>query len=358
MSRTRTRTRKNSTRRFRQLLLGCQMLEDRRLMAVTNPDLIQFAGAPLDSIPDDTLSVELRTPQSVSSNASFPRYIELLSNTAGDQSVLSRFVGAEQGSRLAESIALSATSTYVIDVDLQSQTNLGELPIIIDQFDDQRTLLASSSLVLRPVVSTNSTNSTTEQTATRYRGLIGVNSSGLPWDRLALLPSATKVEVRSMNAESPNAWVTIGFLDDAISNGLATAEWNGSALFTSQHSDNLRQSDEAFYVDTTKPYQFSVQIDRLDLNSLAQSHSIGFIAQDADGKEIDSVHVVRYATAVDTRLAAPLNPGDTFIDLVDATVGAIPLPIQEPEPWPGTVTKMVEAKSTTTTPIHVIPLAI
>ncbi len=47
-------------------------------------------------------------------------------------------------------------------------------------------------------------------------------------------------------------------------------------------------------------------------------HTLGFTSFDSDGNEILPIHVTRYGNAADTTLAAPLNVGDTTIQLTSA----------------------------------------
>ncbi len=50
----------------------------------------------------------------------------------------------------------------------------------------------------------------------------------------------------------------------------------------------------------------------------SEVHSIGYVPFDADGLKIESLHVRRYSTAVDTTLSQALRPGDTQIVLSSA----------------------------------------
>ena len=82
--------------------------------------------------------------------------------------------------------------------------------------------------------------------------------------------------------------------------------------------------DTAFHIGTQARIQVSpseryhLSIDSLDMTE-EDLNPVGFYSYDADGKLIHSLHVTRHSTAVDTRLARAVQPGDTAIYVNDAT---------------------------------------
>jgi hypothetical protein len=82
--------------------------------------------------------------------------------------------------------------------------------------------------------------------------------------------------------------------------------------------------DTVFHIGTQARIQVSptqryhLSIESLDMTE-EDPNPVGFFSYDADGKLIHSLHVTRHATAVDTRLARAVQPGDTAIYINDAT---------------------------------------
>ncbi len=82
--------------------------------------------------------------------------------------------------------------------------------------------------------------------------------------------------------------------------------------------------DTAFHIGTQAHIQvsptqrYNLSIDSLDMTE-EDLNPVGFYSYDADGKLIHSLHVTRHSTAVDTRLARAVQPGDTAIYINDAT---------------------------------------
>ena len=82
--------------------------------------------------------------------------------------------------------------------------------------------------------------------------------------------------------------------------------------------------DTEFHIGTQARIQVSptqryhLSIDSLDMTE-EDPNPVGFYSYDADGKLIHSLHVTRYSTAVDSRLARAVQPGDTAIYVNDAT---------------------------------------
>ena len=81
--------------------------------------------------------------------------------------------------------------------------------------------------------------------------------------------------------------------------------------------------DEAFVVDTDETYTLTATAFATDADGNAPLsnvfHYLGFSSYDIDGNIISPFYVLKEAAAVDTTLAANLNPGDTTIVLSDAS---------------------------------------
>jgi hypothetical protein len=72
------------------------------------------------------------------------------------------------------------------------------------------------------------------------------------------------------------------------------------------------------HIQVSPTQRYHLSIDSLDMTE-EDLNPVGFYSYDADGKLIHSLHVTRQATAVDTRLARAVQPGDTAIYVNDAT---------------------------------------
>ncbi len=82
-------------------------------------------------------------------------------------------------------------------------------------------------------------------------------------------------------------------------------------------------ADDLVPIDVNQSYQLSGQArsgniagDQYQVNN---RQYFGFASYDSDELRIDPIHVSKFATATDTQLAVPLNPGDGQIVLQDAT---------------------------------------
>lgn len=82
-------------------------------------------------------------------------------------------------------------------------------------------------------------------------------------------------------------------------------------------------ADDFIAVDPARRYRLSAEArSGDDLGGQYQPGNqqyFGFASYDSDQHQITPFHVMKHASAVDTRLAATLNPGDTTIQVVDAT---------------------------------------
>jgi len=101
------------------------------------------------------------------------------------------------------------------------------------------------------------------------------------------------------------------------------ATFSDQSLVKLNRSRQWVQSDELLPVSSTLSTTISLDAAFGTVMNSGQisteRHSIGFVPYDADGQAIESLHVARYGSAVDTTLAATLRPGDAQIVLTNAT---------------------------------------
>jgi hypothetical protein len=97
----------------------------------------------------------------------------------------------------------------------------------------------------------------------------------------------------------------------------------GGGSFRINAAQTSRFSDEYIPVDITKNYKQNIWVKCGDTGggnfNAANKQYIGLASYDIDLNPVQPENVNKYATAVDTTLAAPLNPGDTTITLTNAT---------------------------------------
>ena len=139
------------------------------------------------------------------------------------------------------------------------------------------------------------------------RVLLAQNISVLP-DVLTVIPAAG----------NPILEQTAGALND--SRFLAT--FGGNSTLRSAEVNSVRMPDQFFPISLSSSYTLSGFATSGDafglLNDRDNQQSLGFAAYDADFNLIEPQHVLRHWTAVDTTLAAPLNPGDRQVVLASA----------------------------------------
>lgn len=97
----------------------------------------------------------------------------------------------------------------------------------------------------------------------------------------------------------------------------------GGASVGSANTRTQIVSDQFFAVDSEKSYRLSVDAwaeegEGGEINPDVR-HYIGFDAYDIDFKRINPYMFYKNSGAADTRLAAPIEPGDTTITLDDAS---------------------------------------
>jgi hypothetical protein len=160
---------------------------------------------------------------------------------------------------------------------------------------------------------------------TDYSAVIGGGlwQSGVPSERL-LRPGTRFVQPALKSVTTRKFAVEFGPVSDrGLSEGASEATFADKAYSMLNRSRQLVQSDNIVPVSPTVTVTLSVDaafgttINAGETSS--EQHSIGYLPFDADGLPIQSLHVARYASAVDTVLAQALNPGDTQIVLSNAS---------------------------------------
>lgn len=81
----------------------------------------------------------------------------------------------------------------------------------------------------------------------------------------------------------------------------------------------MHLGDEPIDVDFKATYHLSATAESKGPDAARERQYLGFACYDIDGHGISTYHVAKYPGSTDTTLAADLNPGDTQIQLVDAT---------------------------------------
>ncbi len=294
---------KKSSRR----LFRFELLEQRRVMAVTTPDVVELASQ--DTIYPGTAPVLQRSlvaPSVVDDTQGVPAY-DLRNDLPGDQTLrLANDTSNADGprvSRLGKNYTRILVNPFTV-YEVNLYTGLESWQILINAYDQSGAFIKSLPLGLvdDPMRDLN---------GDWHRGFIGN-----PNDRGSLfveLPSQTSViEVSSENA------MTIGFLGDAYDSGPQPVRWNDQLSYVSSRTVDLVESDQAIFVEAGKSYELAANI-RYRGSATDIAHSVGYTAYDRDGLQIEPQHVERYGNATDTILAADLNPGDTTIELVNAT---------------------------------------
>ena len=123
-------------------------------------------------------------------------------------------------------------------------------------------------------------------------------------------------------AQSNEFNVTGGPLAAPATGTPAYAGFGLQAVYQTGGENQSIQSDRFLPVDTNKTYAligWAKSGDEFGQRYLPTNRqSFGYAAYDVDYRQILPEHVLRFAGAADTSLAAPLNPGDTVIHLTNA----------------------------------------
>ncbi|WP_162273197.1 DUF1559 domain-containing protein [Rubripirellula obstinata] len=171
-----------------------------------------------------------------------------------------------------------------------------------------QTVREDKSYVRRPLLQ--------ESQIVQTRALVG----GQAWDAESEMQSAMPPGTHSivLAASNPLVNITFGFLNRSTS----PITIDGQRRVVATNSLQSISSDAARVIDPNDTNYFGVTASVRttdDQPSPAETHSIGYQAVDRDGHLIESTHVTRYATAVDTTLAQSLTAGDTQIVLTDGS---------------------------------------
>lgn len=151
----------------------------------------------------------------------------------------------------------------------------------------------------------------------------GVWQDGIP-DQLTFRPGTAYVKAAVYNyARFGDDWLRLGPVSSFSVADQQTATFHQESYFSTGDSGHSFQSDQSFVVNTDDTYVISADFasgQTIDGTvSTSETHSLGYYAFDSDNQPVLPQHVQRYATATDTRLTAPLSPGDQVIRLNDAT---------------------------------------
>lgn len=291
----------------RRSILSFQTLEDRRLLAATTPDAIELTS---ELGPNGYAGpFEQRTivaPQ-YTLDAQGNRAIDLRIDLPGDQTVIQPSTGVnddgpygiEQSQRIAR-VMVSPNERYVIE----HRYSEGGIPI--SAFN------ASGELIARLLLATDpsDTDDQGSDVVGRYLAYIGdINWSDVP--ALKLPPSTASIVFTQAEITS------IGFLDDSVDGAAKTVTWGSEPLYISSKPVDLVEADDPIPINAAQRYRLSANVSTVGNTTAKQS--VGYTAYDRDGQMIEPQHVTRYLFAVDTTLARELKPGDTTIELSDAT---------------------------------------
>ena len=294
---------KKSTRRSFRF----EHLELRRVMALTTPDLVELASNDATySGASPVLQRTLVAPTVASDLQGQPAY-DLRTDLPGDQTLRlaadsSNMDGASD-SRFGRPFARILVNPFSV-YEVNQYTGFKSWQVTVDAYDQSGAFIKTLSL---GVVD----DPKRDLEGDWHRGFIGnPNDRG---SNFVELPAQTSViELRT------NSAITIGFLGDVYDSGPQAVRWNDQPSHVSRRPVDLVESDQAIFVEDGKSYALAARVNyRGSTTSIA--HSVGYTAYDRDGLQIEPKHVERFGTATDTILAADLNPGDTTIELVNAS---------------------------------------
>lgn len=141
-------------------------------------------------------------------------------------------------------------------------------------------------------------------------------------DDFFVLPTGTSNDVVTLAPDAPNHhFATLGPQQPAFPGVTHLVPFAGQAKFQTSGSVSVL-GDSFIAVDRAKTYGllgWAKSGDEFGERYLAGNRqSFGFVSYDADRLQILPQHVLKFTTAADTALAAPLKPGDTKITLVSA----------------------------------------
>ncbi len=282
--------RRRPFRRNRNLLVGIESLESRKLLALTSPDFIQLES--LSSTYDASFFVTHASPVAPTLGTNGQSIYDFRSDATGDQSTQLSQADPNAPSR----ILVDPLSTYELSIPSSNFDSSSDY--MVQAFDAIGTSLGWMRLygefyeTSLGMSGYESNSSRTHWSAERHT-ILGPSGATLPVGTVAIEVGLT------------GSW-RFGFLSDT---SLTVASGASLDRFT---------SGERYPVDTSRTYNLSFNGIRDTPAGTPQLHSIGYVPLDVDGRVIDGAFVERYATAVDTTLAVALKPGDTKIFLTSA----------------------------------------
>ncbi|MCC6512152.1 MAG: DUF1559 domain-containing protein, partial [Pirellulaceae bacterium] len=287
--------------------LYCEQLEKRRPLALTTPDLVELVSQEETYLGTSPVLQRTLVAPTIAVDAQGGSAYDLRADLPGDQTLrLSSDVTNTHGtqvSRLGERFArvlVDPTSVYEVNYYMNQES----WQVVIDAYDQAGTFINRLNLGV-------SNDPTRDLEGDWHRGFIGrPNDRG---SNFIELPIQTRlIEIRYAPA------LTIGFVGDALDSGPQVVRWRDERSYVSSRTIDLIEADQAVLIEDGKTYTLDASVTHRG-SSTGITHSVGYTAYDRDGLQIEPKHVERYGSAFDTRLAADLNPGDTTIDLVNAT---------------------------------------
>lgn len=281
--------------------LQIQRLEHRHLLAATLPD--DFVLELGDSAWGHAV-LERRDAEAFSTDVSRPGNLP---------DVQTEFIATRR-------ITVEPGQTYRLEADASSPIDGVPVRISVMPLDADGQPLANEPLrlnlqTLRPSPSIGSQRTWGLQLAAVTSRLAGPDTSGIAGDALTLPPGTTQVE---FVANKP--LINARLIPENETSHVATFDtrtWVAGGV-----SLQTIRTDQTFPVDAGGKTILSLTAavrHTTDESLPRETHSIGYEALDAKGNVIRSEHVQRFAGAMDTRLASPVQPGDTRIVLLDAT---------------------------------------
>lgn len=295
---------RSASSRFSALIarrLFIQHLESRRILALTTPDIIEtFSSSDDYTAPYEVQTrIAAKTVTNIRGQSSY----DLRVNLPGDQSIhfnaspIQVLPTAFEGSSV--SILVDPNERY----ELRALNAYDSNNLPIEAYDAAGRLIESFPLW------TDGDFARTKNGGIHLAYLGVTEKTGIP---SRLLPPNTSEIVFTRGYS-----VSFGFVGDRLESGSQPVAWNDEPAIISNSKVDFVEADHPIFVSASRPFVFSAQVSNAAV-SIA-SHALGYTAFDRDGLTIEPIHVERYVTATDTYLATELKPGDTFINLQDAT---------------------------------------
>ncbi len=267
-----------------------ELLEDRRLLASTTPDVFELKS--LSPTYDSSYFIETPKPVLPTVAANGKLTYDFRSDLPGDQTV-DFSLGSDW-----------TTRRFLVDPNqsyrLGFLNRIGEGGIGVEAFDASGNRLGVYGLPF-----TSEPNSFVGDLGMAV-GILGPSGRAFPIGTFSFQFTNNRAWTEGETSVPGGLSFAFGFLTDKI-------QW-----FDSKVSVDRWHANDWVKVDTGSAYPISYHATLQ--SSSGQLHSLGYEASDADRLLIEAIHVQRYGNAADTRLASPLNPGDTVIQ-VQSTAG-------------------------------------